>query len=92
MKRFRVTTMVLAFALCACSTAPKNVFLLLPNQDGSTGAIVVENKAGSQVVSGPNDASYVKDAATAPAAPATMEKPDIDRIFGDALRAQPDSL
>jgi len=82
--------MVLSLALCACSTAPKNVFLLLPNQDGSTGAITVENKAGSQVVSRPNDASYVKDAATAPTGPATMEKPDIDKVFGDALRAQPE--
>jgi outer membrane protein OmpA-like peptidoglycan-associated protein len=90
MKRFWGTTIALAFALCACSTTPKNVFLLLPVQDGSTGAIIVENKAGSQVVSGPNDASYVKDAATAPTAPATMEKPDIDKTFGEALRAQPE--
>lgn len=90
MKGFWGTAVVFALALCACSTTPKNVFLLLPNPDGSTGAISVENKAGSQVVSRPNDASYVKDAATAPTPPATVEKPDIDKMFGDALRAQPD--
>jgi outer membrane protein OmpA-like peptidoglycan-associated protein len=67
----------------------KNLFVLMPDPDGKTGGIVVENRAGSQWIDQPGQATRVADAATPPAAPQLMEQKEIDRIFGPALAAQP---
>jgi len=67
----------------------QNLFVLLPDPDGKTGRIVVENRGGSLLIDQPGYVTQVADASTPPAAPRPMDEKEIDRIFGKALAAQP---
>jgi outer membrane protein OmpA-like peptidoglycan-associated protein len=73
--------------MSACS--PKNVVVLVPDPDGSVGSITVANGAGSVEIDTANESTAIRDAETAPSAPAEMEKKDIDNIFAQALAIQP---
>jgi outer membrane protein OmpA-like peptidoglycan-associated protein len=75
--------------LGSCSAPPKNLFVLLPDPDGKTGQIVVENRGGTQTIDKPGHVTEVKDAATPPAPPRPMDEKEITRLFGTALTAQP---
>lgn len=68
---------------------PRAEFLLLPDADGRTGAIRVSNAGGVQPLAKAGDATAVRDAQTAPAAPEPMDQARIDRIFGAVLAAAP---
>ena len=67
----------------------KNVVVLVPDPDGRVGSITVANAAGSVEIDTANESTAIRDAATAPSAPAEMEKKDIDNLFGQALAIQP---
>jgi outer membrane protein OmpA-like peptidoglycan-associated protein len=69
----------------------ENLFVLIEDPGGKTGAMTVGNKEGSQTITQPGLASEVKDAATPPAHPARMDEKKIKRIFGAALSALPQS-
>lgn len=82
----------LVLAVCACVIAacsPKNVVVLVPDPDGSVGRITVANTAGSVEIDTANESTAIRDAETAPSAPAEMGKKDIDNLFGQALAIQP---
>jgi outer membrane protein OmpA-like peptidoglycan-associated protein len=68
---------------------PQNIFALLPDPDGRNTKIVVENSAGEQEISQPNQAVRVASAAVAPTAPFTIDQPTVRRLFGAALDALP---
>jgi outer membrane protein OmpA-like peptidoglycan-associated protein len=74
-------------ALAAC--APGNVVVLLPDPDGKVGQVTVSNQAGSQILDSPGQATFIRDAQTAPESPAPMEGAEIQRRFGEALAARP---
>jgi len=82
----------LALAFCvymitACSH--KNVVVLVPDPDGRVGSITVANAAGSVEIDTANESTAIRDAETAPGAPAEMKQKDIDKLFGQALAIQP---
>ena len=56
---------VLILALLA-ACAGNNRFVLLEEEDGSVGSIVVENDAGSQVIDTPQEVTRVASATSAP--------------------------
>jgi len=70
--------------------APKqNVFVGLPEPDGSYGAIVVRNQAGAQDLTEPYQAVRVERADVAPGAPFTLASAEATRLFGAAVDALP---
>jgi outer membrane protein OmpA-like peptidoglycan-associated protein len=73
--------------LSAC--AKKNVVVLLPGQDGKTGAIEFSNQGGSQKLNAPNEATSVSSIKTAPGSPEIMREEDVKKIFGEAMAAAP---
>lgn len=74
--------------LCGCC-GPRNLFVLLPDEDGQTGAITVSNQAGSQAISAPYQASQVLAADRPPAALQPVSPEQVQALFGPALGAQP---
>jgi outer membrane protein OmpA-like peptidoglycan-associated protein len=81
---------MLLVLLTACSTAPKNRFVLMPDPDGKVGEIVVANKGGSQVLSKSFQETRVRDPNTVPSRPVVLEEGQVKEIFGAALAAQPE--
>jgi outer membrane protein OmpA-like peptidoglycan-associated protein len=77
------------FLLISCASR-KSLIVLLPDDDGQVGEIVVENKGGTQVLTEPRHATEVKAADVSPTAPVTMREEEVLRIFGEALAALPE--
>ena len=101
-KRILAAGIALFFTLSACrkqrAQAPptpppppavNNVFVLLPEPEGSAGRIVVTNTAGARELSQPYQAVRVERADTAPGAPFTLDPDAVRRLFGPALDALP---
>lgn len=78
---------VALLVLAACGT--KNLIVLVPDPDGSVGAIKVANSAGSVEMKAPNQATVVPDENTAPRAPADITMEEIRVLFAEALAIQP---
>jgi outer membrane protein OmpA-like peptidoglycan-associated protein len=74
--------------LAACSR-DRCVVVLLPQPDGTTGKIIVSNKAGSQLLQEPNLATGIQSSESAPKAPERMDNKEIQQVFGEALQALP---
>lgn len=78
----------MALALVA-SCSPGNVVVLMPDPDGKVGKVTVSNQGGSQVLESPGQATFIKNAQTAPEAPVAMDQAEIQRRFGNALAVRP---
>lgn len=74
--------------LSACVTQ-KSVVILLPDQEGKTGAIEIRNEGGSQKLDTPYQATEVKSSQEAPAPPRIMPTEEVTRTFGETLSAMP---
>jgi len=77
----------LLLGLSAC--AGQNRFVLLEEEDGSVGAITVQNAGGSQTVNQAGEATQVASAEAAPSAPETVSDEEIQKTWGGALGASP---
>lgn len=86
--RMGLAWLFLSLAVFGCSTKG-DLFVLLPNDDGSVGQMAVTTRGGSQVLSRPGQAVTVRGADLPPDAPKEMQQTEIDKIFGSALSAQP---
>ena len=73
--------------LAAC--AGNNRFVLLEEEDGSVGSIVIENEAGSQVVERPLEATRVGSATTAPSEPTAITEQEVEETWGATIRVNP---
>jgi outer membrane protein OmpA-like peptidoglycan-associated protein len=82
-----VSCLLLLLMLTACSPQ-KNMFVLLPDQDGKVGSIEVVNDQGSLVVDKPGEGAVVAGSGKPQAAPA-MSEAEIKATFGAALAAEP---
>lgn len=82
-----VLTLALLFLLSAC--AGQNRFVLLEEEDGSVGAITVQNQGGSQTVDQAGAGTQVASAEAAPSAPAAVNEEEIQQTWGPALGASP---
>jgi len=91
MTKTSITVLVAGLLLltAACS-GPRNLVVLVPDPDGSTGRISVSNEAGRVLIDSPYHSTSIKDGKSAPTSPVAMEKEKVDTIFSRALAAQPD--
>ena len=83
----KVLSVVLMLGLTAC--AGGNRFVLLEEEDGSVGAITVENAAGAQTLESPGVAVKVADSGTAPGRPQEISQQEIDETWGTTIGASP---
>lgn len=65
--------------------ARQNLIVLLPNEDGTSGSIVVTNAAGSQPLTEANTGVKVARADAAPSKPFPMDPSAIQRLFQSTL-------
>ncbi len=75
--------------ITSCCATPKNVFVLMPNPNGTVGQITVQNKGGQQVIAKAGMAVKVQNAKTPPLPPEPMKKQEIEKIFGSAMTSIP---
>jgi outer membrane protein OmpA-like peptidoglycan-associated protein len=78
--------LVLAAAF-GCSS--KNVFVLLPDEDGRVGSIELSNSRGSLVLDTPGGSAEVSGPNSAPKAAPPMDAETISRTFREALAVEP---
>ena len=67
----------------------QNLFVLLPDPDGTVGQIAIANQFGEQLITEAGQAVKVTSAKKAPAKPFKIDSKKIAQIFGTALEAQP---
>lgn len=82
------------FALISLATVltfekNEDVVVLLAEDDGTVGKVVVTSRGGSQILDQAGLATTITNADQAPTAPTTLSNAEIDKLFGDALDAQP---
>ena len=77
------------FFLISC--APKrNLVVLLPDPDGKVGKVEVSNRGGSRLLTESRHATEVKVADVSPTSPVPMKEEEVQKLFGEALSAQPE--
>ncbi len=86
MLRFLLLPLLL-LSLAAC--AGGNRFVLLEEENGSVGAIIVANDAGSQTVSEAGRVTQVASATDAPSEPEAISQEEIEKTWGASLQASP---
>jgi len=86
MLRFLLIPLIL-LSVAAC--AGNNRFVLLEEEDGSVGAITIENEGGSQTIDQARVATEVASARAAPSAPEEISQEEIDKTWGATLEASP---
>jgi len=70
---------------------PQHQMVLLPNADGETGQMIIKTAAGSQTIDRAYLSTRIDSPEAAPNPPSEMSLEEIQRIFGAALSAMPDS-
>jgi outer membrane protein OmpA-like peptidoglycan-associated protein len=75
-------------ALAGCAIGPRTTVVLMPDQDGHVGSVVVTGREGAQVIDRAFDGVSVA-AKGVPSAPASIPQPMLDAGYKDLLAAQP---
>ncbi len=83
--RTLLSILLLCLVLGAC--APKTTVVLMPDDDGSVGRVVVKAGGVEQPLAAATESTQVTDK---PAAPKVMPQQEIDRLFGSTLAAMPE--
>ena len=83
MRRFAPVLTLLLLASCS---SRQSLFVVLPNPDGSSGAVTIEDGQKSVVLDQPYAAGEVRGGV---AAPVKVDQAQVQQIFGTALAAQP---
>lgn len=84
-----VVFILISAATILASGEEQDIVVLLAEDDGSVGKVVVTSKGGSQVLDQAGLATVITDAEQAPSTPTTLAATEIDKLFGDALAAHP---
>lgn len=82
-----VLLVLLLLALTGCGS--KNVFVLLPDKDGTVGSFELRNEKGSAVVDKVGEGITVAGKSSTPKAAPTMSTEEINEFFKEALIAEP---
>jgi len=82
----RRIALALALLLIASCSSRQSLFVVLPNPDGSSGAVTIEDGQKSVVLDQPYAAGEVRGGV---AAPVKVDQAQVQQIFGSALAAQP---
>ena len=83
--RWAILLLVLG-SLAGCAQKQQELFVVLPNPDGTSGAITVSEGANSVVLDRPYAAEEVKGDKLKPT---TSDPAQVQQVFGGALAAQP---
>src|SRR5262249_31314566 len=87
MIRLRWATLLLVLgSLAGCGQKQEELFVVLPNPDGTSGAITVSEGPNSVVLDRPYAAEEVKGDELKPT---TSDSTQVQQVFGGALAAQP---
>jgi outer membrane protein OmpA-like peptidoglycan-associated protein len=81
----RIALVLTLLILASCSSR-QSLFVVLPNPDGSSGAVTIEDGQKSVVLDQPYAAGEVRGGV---AAPVKVDQAQVQQIFGNALAAQP---
>jgi outer membrane protein OmpA-like peptidoglycan-associated protein len=81
----RIVLIPLLLSLASCSSR-QSLFVVLPNPDGSSGAVTIEDGQKSVLLDHPYAAGEVRGGV---AAPVKVDQAQVQQIFGNALAAQP---
>ena len=81
----RIVLIPLLLLLVSCSSR-QSLFVVLPNPDGGSGAVTIEDGQKSVLLDHPYAAGEVRGGV---AAPAKVDQAQVQQIFGNALAAQP---
>ncbi|HWX33805.1 MAG TPA: OmpA family protein [Steroidobacteraceae bacterium] len=81
----RIVPVLVLLMLASCSSR-QSLFVVLPNPDGSSGAVTIEDAQKSVVLDQPYAAGEVRNGI---AAPVKVDQAQVQQIFGNALAAQP---
>ncbi|MFZ2061151.1 MAG: OmpA family protein [Candidatus Binatus sp.] len=81
----RIVLIPLLLMLASCSSR-QSLFVVLPNPDGSSGAVTIEDGQKSVLLDHPYAAGEVRGGV---AAPVKVDQAQVQQIFGNALAAQP---
>jgi len=76
----------IGLALAACASERQAEFVVLPNPDGTSGAITVDDGKGPVLLDKPYAAEEVRGGV---AERVSIAEPEVQRIFGQALAARP---
>ena len=82
----RRVALVLTLLMLASCSSRQSLFVVLPNPDGSSGAVTIEDGQKSVVLDQPYAAGEVRGGV---AAPVKVDQAQVQQIFGNALAAQP---
>ena len=82
----RRIALALALLILASCSSRQSLFVVLPNPDGSSGAVTIEDGQKSVLLDKPYAAGEVRGGA---AAPVQIDQTQVQQIFGNALAAQP---
>jgi outer membrane protein OmpA-like peptidoglycan-associated protein len=86
MKRARLVLILVAASLLAACSTSRDTVILLPKEDGSTGAIAA-SRGGSEILL---DSAYAEArSGGSKMRPATADRADVEKRFGAALSAMP---
>jgi outer membrane protein OmpA-like peptidoglycan-associated protein len=81
----RILPVLVFFLLTSCSSR-QSLFVVLPNPDGSSGAVTIEDGQKSVELNQPYAAGEVRGGV---AAPVKIDQAQVQQIFGNALAALP---
>ncbi|MGO9605067.1 MAG: OmpA family protein [Candidatus Binataceae bacterium] len=84
--RRSVLALLLITGLAGCAAQQQALFVVLPNPDGTSGAITVSDGQNSVLLDHPYAASAVTDGKVAAT---TSDAAQVQQVFGSALAAQP---
>jgi len=82
----RRIALVLTLLMLASCSSRQSLFVVLPNPDGSSGAVTIQDGQKSVVLDQPYAAGEVRGGV---AAPVKVDQAQVQQIFSNALAAQP---
>ena len=85
----RFLLILLCLAVTACATKGTTV-VLIEDPDGSVGQVQVSTPSGTQSLTAAGQSTSVKDSATAPGPLRTLDQTEIEKDYGQALKAMPE--
>ncbi len=88
MKQWGLVGCLLCVGLVGCAK-DENVFVLVPDNEGQVGTIVVSNPQGSQTLSGASESVTVASASEAPSEVEVIDEATKQEIFADVLTIEP---
>jgi len=86
----RLAVVLLPVLMAACGGVPKNVVVLLPDEDGKVGIVEVSNADASRRLTEAHQAVGLHGPGRAPGEIVALPRQEVDKVFARAFAAQPE--